>query len=116
MKMEVVRVEGGYSAIHNNLSKSFMAKDMDKLPNIIVDYPDSLGTLVKYHMTQPLVEGTDKEEVESKFDSKFLAVNNEIGGLANGGLYALPIAKSIDMATVNKPVFAHVIKQLIDQK
>lgn len=112
MKAELIHVEGGYSAIHKNLSMAFEAKDSDKLPNLIVDYPDSLGTLAKYDMQVELASAANKSAIQNLFSKDFLSVNDQIGGIDAGGLYTLPIAKAIDMATFNKPVFVHLLSEL----
>ena len=106
--INLAHVEGGYKAIGPQLAQSFEAGDTRKVPNMIVDYPDTLGTLTKYDMTIPVIAKNDTA-TRDIFSPEFMKINNEIGGLAkDSGTFAMPIAKSIDMATFNTPVFKRI--------
>lgn len=114
--MDITHVEGGYDAIRKNLSMSFEAHDSAKVPNLIIDYPDTLGTLAKYDMQETIADNAEDEKaIKDLIDPSFMKVNDEIGGLAAGKTYMLPMAKSIDMNTINYPVLAHVINGLQDK-
>ena len=103
--LSLTRIKGGYKKIGPQLAQSFEAGDTKKVPNMIIDYPDTIGVLSKYEMTIPVA----RAEVGELFNSSFLDINNQIGGIKNdSGIFALPIAKSIDMATFNTPVFKHI--------
>ncbi|GFR75192.1 hypothetical protein ElyMa_003913000 [Elysia marginata] len=113
MKVEVVGIEGGYSAIAPTLEMNFQAGDKKKTPNLVVAYPDVLGTLSKYDMQQKLTSSdAEKTRIKGLFDEQFIGINDQIGGLASGDIYSLPIAKSIEMASVNTPVMQYILTQL----
>lgn len=74
---------------------------------MIIAYPDSIGTLGKYDMTAEL---TKDASIKARFNSSFTDINDQIGGVKAGGFYAMPLAKSIDMMSINTPVMAHIFK------
>ena len=114
--VEIVSISGGYSAQEPGLRTKFEAQDKRTLPNLVIGYPDTVGTIARYEMTLDLGENTKLDEFgadRSIFGSDFIAQNRQIAGVDSTGLWTIPIGKSTDMTTINEPVTKYLIDQLV---
>ena len=113
MPVEVVQEEGGYGDTQKQLSTWFEAEEKNKLPNMFIGYPDVLGVVSKYDMDANIVaEGAEEDEVRNLFNEAFLQSNDKIAGVESDSIYSLPIAKSVEMQSVDVPVMNYVLSQL----
>lgn len=106
-KIDIAGVEGGYSSIAPQLANEFEANDTAKMPNMIIDYPDTIGTIAKYDAQLDLDD--ENGTIKNLFNESFTKINDQIGGVESGKLFALPVSKSVDMASYNAPVFKVII-------
>ena len=108
-KIRLLHVENGN--VSGTLTSTYQAQDKNKIANMAIAYPDTLGVVAKYDQQLDLSKTNPTVDLSSVFNSSFTDINNNIGGL-DAGTYLAPVAKSTEFLGVNKPLMGYLLNEL----
>ena len=114
LPVKVNHIEGGYGAAASKTITKITAHDTATLPNLIVDYPAAAAQMKAYEMQLDFKSDANGLDT-SKIDSNQLHFMNNIGGVKENEVVAVPMGISTEMVFVNKPLMKHFFEVLKSQ-
>ena len=111
LPVELTHVEGGYGDAASSAITKITAHDTSTLPNLIVDYPAGAAQMKAYEMQLDFKSDANGLDT-SKMDANQLKFMNNIGGVKENDVVAVPLAISTEMVFIDKPLMKHFFEVL----
>ena len=111
LPVELTHVEGGYGDAASSAITKITAHDTATLPNLIVDYPAGAAQMKAYEMQLDFKSDANGLDT-SKIDANQLKFMNNIGGVKQDDVVAVPLAISTEMVFIDKPLMKHFFEVL----
>lgn len=106
--VQIEHVEGGYGTIPSQIITKVQSHDTKTLPNLYIDYPAAVGQVNPYQMTFDMSSVIKRDW----FLDQFSSINDKIAGVAPGGMYSVPLAKSTEALAIDKPLMKYLFETL----